>query len=131
MERWFVKSFVNKQKQERLLFELQKKRKEAIDRFAHSANEILERRKMVFFGKKIQERDIEKQIEGVKQNKNKVYIISGNNKYDKKEIFYIDALRIFKEEYMPMIIICYNEYAIIKGETEGISADVFIMKNNK
>ena len=55
IESEFVNTFIAKEKRERLLFELAKKRGMAINRFCHGLEEILDKRKIIFAGEKLSE----------------------------------------------------------------------------
>lgn len=127
MEEKFVKMFIKKQYQERLLFELSsKKREKAIDRFSHETKKLLKENLILMQGEKISQEDIEKLL-GIKKNSKDVYVITLNSLYDKKLIQLERAFNIFFDEYLPMIIIG-ETFALIRQETSGNDSMKFVLR---
>lgn len=77
MEEKFVKMFTQKQYQDRLLFELNsKKREKAIDRFSHNAKNILKENLILMQGANIKIEDVKKVL-NIHKNSKEVYLICG------------------------------------------------------
>ena len=126
MEEKFVKMFIKKQYQERLLFELNsKKREKAIDRFSHEAKKLLKENLILTQSEKIRQDDIEKFL-SIKKNCKDVYIITLNSLYDKKFIKLELAITIFFDEYLPMIIVG-ETFALIKQEASWNTSMKFVL----
>ena len=81
MEEKFVKMFILKQYQDRLLFELNsKKREKAIDRFSHNAKNVLKENLILMQGANIKIEDVKKVL-NIHKNSKEVYLISLNSLY--------------------------------------------------
>lgn len=115
MEKNFIFQFVVKNKQDRLLYELSgKKRMDGIGRFAHNAEEMLIKDKIILSGNNIYYNDIIKFTE--KYNSNvKWYIIAFNREFDKKYCELSEALDLILGNGMPAIIVSGNT-AIVETE---------------
>ena len=116
----FIKKYVQKNRQERLRFELtnEKKRKSALDRFSHSALEIIDKSKIIA---EMQKANDEMLIKLLSPNDN--YVLSG--KYiDGLDMSSKAALQEINEEFGPVIVIS-SKCAIIK--TEGYGNTTYIL----
>ena len=116
----FIKKYVQKNRQERLRFELtnEKKRKSALDRFSHSALEIIDKSKIIAEMQKVND---EMLIKHLSSNDN--YVLSG--KYiDGLDMSSKAALQEINEEFGPVIVIS-SKCAIIK--TEGYGNKTYIL----
>ena len=130
METNFVNNFIIKQRQERILFEFQKKRDRAVDRFAHGAKDILKSNKIILSGEHLQIEDIVNALQsyGILLDV-KTYIISGNVALDKKSMSLREALKYFFTDFLQIIITDGECYALIKEETSGNYAQKYILIN--
>ena len=63
METKFVNNFLIRQKQERILFEFQKKRSRAIDRFSHDVKVLLNSNKILLSGEHLRIDDVVKALQ--------------------------------------------------------------------
>lgn len=113
IESGFVKKYIKKEYQERLLFELQSKkhREKAISRFSHFSETIL---KKCFNSCDILE--LKKHLYKVYAPTEKCYIIS-NDENDGKTLFLTDAIECCTTSYMAMILIS-EKFVIVKEEYE-------------
>ena len=127
MEKQFVENFINSQKQERILFELVKKREKAIDRFSHNAKAILNANRIVLTGEKLQEYDIKKVLYSYIEENVKVYVLSGNNNYDKQIMTLNSAIPLIFNEFLPMIITDGEHFALIKEELSGSYSKKYVL----
>lgn len=118
IERTFVKSFICKRMQNRLIFELStKNRNKAITRFAHISDELIESKYVIFRSNKLTNFEVEtKLLEYCDKNK-KVYIIS-SNKNDGEFFPLGEAIQLCMDDYMPSIVIVNQSCVFIKEETE-------------
>ena len=116
----FIKKYVQKNRQERLRFELtnEKKRKAALDRFSHSTLEIIDKSKIIAEMQKTNDEIIIKHL-----SSNDNYVLSG--KYiDGLDMSSKAALQEINEEFGPVIVIS-SKCAIIK--TEGYGNKTYIL----
>lgn len=129
MEEKFVKMFIQKQYQDRLLFELNsKKREKAIDRFSHNAKNVLKENLILMQGANIKIEDVKKVL-NIHKNSKEVYLISLNSLYDKKLMKFELAFNIFLDEYLPMIIIG-ETFALIRQETSGNLSLKYVLRES-
>lgn len=117
----FIKKYIKKEHQERLLFELQspKKREKALFRFAHSSQEILKE----CFVKSMTIPDF-KNLPFKVDFYEKCYIVSGGEN-DGVTLPLIDAIEFCKQSYMIVILIT-SKIVIVKEEHENKGACWFI-----
>ena len=120
-EEEFVKKYIDKDYQERLLYELgsSKKRVNALSRFSHDAETILKKgvsKKIITSFNEFQEKD------------QTVYVISWDEK-DGTSMSISDAIRYLESSYMSAILIG-KEFSLIKEEPEKGSAKYFILRAN-
>ena len=123
IENKFVKNYVKKEYQQRLLFELQSKkhREKAISRFSHSSEAIL---KDCFSKSSILE--LQKNC-GMVDPKEQCYILSGDG-YDGRMLFWEEAIRYCVTSYMVAILIS-EKIVVIKEEFE--KGEPLILVSNK
>ena len=131
METKFVNLFVLKTKQERMLFELFKKRNPAIDRFAHNSILILNQNKIVLSGEKLQQEDIIKELFNYVSLKVDVYVIACNEKFDKQIMKLSEAIMAFFDDPLQMIITDGEKFALIKEELSGNYSQKYLLINHK
>lgn len=121
-EKSFVKRFIKKEKQDRLLFELSgKKRQHGIERFCHNAEDMIDTERIVYSGNNLLPDEI---LKITKQYKvpELCYITAYQKELDKKYVSFEDALGLVLGNGMAAIIIC-NDFAVI--ETEQYSGTPF------
>ena len=120
-EEEFVKMYIDKDYQERLLYELgsTKKRSNALTRFSHNAETILKKgvsKKNITSFNEFQEKD------------QTVYVISWDEK-DGTTMSLSDAIRYLESSYMSAILIG-KDFSLIKEEPEKGGAKYFILRVN-
>lgn len=121
-EKSFVKRFIKKEKQDRLLFELSgKKRQHGIERFCHNAEDMIDTKRIVYSGNSLFPDEILKITKQYKVPES-CYIIAYQKELDKKYVSFEDALGLVLGNGMAAIIIC-NDFAVI--ETEQYSGTPF------
>ena len=121
IEKEFVKSYIDKNYQERLLYELgsSKKRVNALSRFSHNAETIL---------KKSVSKRIITNLSDFQEKDQTVYIISWDEK-DGTTMSLSDAIRYLESSYMSAILIG-KDFSLIKEEPEKGGAKYFILRVN-
>ena len=119
IEKEFVKSYIDKNYQERLLYELgsSKKRVNALSRFSHNAETIL---------KKSVSKRIITSLGDFQEKDQTVYIISLDEK-DGLTMPLSDAVRYLEASYMSVILIG-KDFSLIKEEAENGCAKIFYLK---
>ena len=130
MEQRFVKNFINKNRQDRLLFELEKKRMQAIDRFSHNIEDMIKIKKLVWSGEDLSLEKL-KQIVGNIKNDDRVYIITSNILYDKNWLSISKALELFLQETSPVVVLFNNDLVLLKEENEFAKSRKFILSNKR
>ena len=121
-EKSFVKKFIKKEKQDRLLFELSgKKRQHGIERFCHNAEDMIDTERIAYSGNNLLPDEILKITKQYKVPES-CYIIAYQKELDKKYVSFEDALGLVLGNGMAAIIIC-NYFAVI--ETEQYSGTPF------
>ena len=91
-EKSFVKRFIKKEKQDRLLFELSgKKRQHGIERFCHNAEDMIDTERIVYSGNNLLLDEILKITKQYKVPES-CYIIAYQKELDKKYVSLADAL---------------------------------------
>lgn len=114
-EKSFVKRFIKKKKQDRLLFELSgKKRQHGIERFCHNAEDMIDTERIVYSGNSLFPDEILKITKQYKVPES-CYIIAYQKELDKKYVSFEDALGLVLGNGMAAIIIC-NDFAVIETE---------------
>ena len=122
IEKSFVKRFIKKTKQDRLLFELSgKKRQHGIERFCHNTEDLIDTERIAYSGNNL---FLDEILRIIKQYKvpESCYIIACQKELDKKHVSFEDALGLVLGNGMAAIIIC-NDFAVI--ETEQYSGTPF------
>ena len=119
IEKEFVKSYIDKNYQERLLYELgsSKKRVNALSRFSHNAETIL---------KKSVSKRIITSLDNFQEKDQTVYLISWDEK-DGITMPLSDAVRYLEASYMSVILIG-KDFSLIKEEAENGCAKIFYLK---
>lgn len=134
METKFVNNFVNnfliRQKQERILFEFQKKRSRAIDRFSHDVKVLLNSNKILLSGEHLRIDDIVKALQDYNISlRAMVCIISGNETLDNNIISLQEGIKFFFNDYLQMVITDGEHFALIKEETSGSYSQKYVLIN--
>ncbi len=130
IEELFVRTFVKKRLQERIIFELSslKNRQKAIDRFSHNAEEVLESKYILAKSEKITITEIENELLKYCDKNKEVYMFS-MNEYDGKMVFVKEAVENCMKEFMPVIITCGGDkFAFVKTEVSGGSSMKYFLK---
>lgn len=119
IEQKFVKNYIDKNYQERLLHELgsSKKRANALSRFSHNVETILKKS----LGKRII-----KSLDDFQEKDQTVYVISWDEK-DGTAMPLFDAICYLKTLYTSAILIG-KDFALIKEEAEGGCAKAFYLE---
>ena len=119
IEKEFVKSYIDKNYQERLLYEFgsSKKRVNALSRFSHNTETIL---------KKSVSKRIITSLGDFPEKDQPVYIISWDEK-DGTIMPLSDAVRHLEASYMSVILIG-KDFSLIKEEAENGCAKIFYLK---
>lgn len=117
IEENFVKKFIDKRYQDRILYELfsLKKRTKALSKFAHNANEILVSQMIKKQGGSISIDDLNEVSEKFLCGNEECYIISDDS-FDGTTQVLEDCLSIVLEQPMCTIVICSTNLAIVKEE---------------
>lgn len=122
-EKWFVNVYINKRYKERLNFEFssQKKRQNALERFAHNTESIIDDKKLSLKTDALTKSFFIKLFINTKS----VYVIS--DKYlDGTEMNIEDAYNYLINEYST-VLLCADSCAVIKSECEDTS-HYFVLK---
>lgn len=124
-EQEFVYQFLNRRIRERILFELNsnKKRINALMRFSHSIDDIIDERNIVSKTNVLIKENLSKIFF---HNRLMVYVIS-YKLLDGKMMTVDDAIEHANNEYSPVIMYC-DRTAIIKSEYESGSPMYYILK---
>ena len=119
IEQKFIKDYIEKNYQERVLYEFgsSKKRANALSRFSHNAETIL---------KKSMSKIIITSLDNFQEKDQTVYIISWDEK-DGLTMPLSDAVRYSEASYMSVILIG-KDFSLIKEETENGCAKIFYLK---
>ena len=122
IEQEFIKKYIDKGYQERLLLELSsaKRRTKALSRFSHNAEDVLNKN---IFKKTITN------LADIKENNQTVYVISWDEN-DGTQTSFTDAIKYCEMAYMSVILIGQS-FALIKEETEGGTPKIFYLKSNE
>ena len=121
IEQEFVKKYIDKAHQDRLLFELgsEKRRQKAMSRFSHNSEEVL---------KKSVNKKIIKTFNELQEKEKTVYIISCDEN-DGVNMLLSNAVPYCESAYMPVILIG-EEFSLIKEEAEKGTPKMFYLKCN-
>lgn len=126
-EERFVRTFVSKQRRERLLLELvtPSRRQTGILRFCHSAAPVIDFRTLVYRGKKLKREDMERLLLPHAE-RGMCYAISTNETIDGRFLPISEALDSLLGFGMPSILICAHA-ALIECEQEQGAAEKLIL----
>ncbi len=114
-EKIFVERCVINRMQDRILFELNgKKRKNGIGRFSHNAADLLKSESIVASGNNLFQDKIIKLTEKFNTS-GKCYVVAYSEELDKKLMTFREALELVLGNGMPAIIIS-NKMAVIETE---------------
>ena len=121
IEQEFIKRYIDKGYQERLLLELSsaKRRSKALSRFSHNVEEILNKsivKEITNFG-------------DIKETDKTLYVISWD-KNDGTQISFADAIKYCETTYTSVVLIG-EAFALIKEETEDGAPKIFYLKNHR
>lgn len=131
METKFVNNFLIRQKQERILFEFQNKRCRAVDRFSHDAKLILNSNKIILSGEHLRIEDVMKVLHDYNISLEVMsFIISGNETLDKNIIRLREAIKLFFNDYLQMVVTDGEHFALIKEETSGSYSQKYVLINH-
>ena len=122
IEQEFIKKYIDKGYQERLLLELEstKRRTKALSRFSHNVEKIL--------NKNITKKTITN-FSDIKETDKTIYVISWDE-HDGTQISFADAIKYCETAYMSVVLIGQS-FALIKEETEGGTPKIFYLKSNE
>ena len=122
IEQEFIKRYIDKGYQERLLLELgsAKRRTKALSRFSHNVEEIL--------NKNITKKTITN-FSDIKETDQTIYVISWG-KNDGTQTSFADAIKYCETAYTSVVLIG-KTFALIKEETEGGTPKIFYLKSNE
>ena len=122
IEQEFIKRYIDKGYQERLLLELgsAKRRTKALSRFSHNVEEIL--------NKSIVKKEITN-FGDIKETDQTIYVISWDEN-DGTQTSFADAIKYCEAAYTSVVLIG-EDFALIKEETEGGTPKIFYLKNHK
>ena len=122
IEQEFIKRYINKGYQERLLLELSsaKRRTKALSRFSHNVEEIL--------NKSIIKKEITN-FGDIKETDQTIYVISWDEN-DGTQTSFADAIKYCEAAYTSVVLIG-KTFALIKEETEGGTPKIFYLKSNE
>lgn len=126
-ENVFIDYFVNANYKQRIHYELSSKKKRlfCISRFAHCAEDLIDKTK-IFAKVKVLERHV---FEQIFENQKKLYLISCKH-LDGAEMNVDEAYDYVINEYSPVIMISNNQ-AIIKAEIEYGHPCYFVLRESK
>ena len=117
IETRFIQKFIVINKRDRLLFELNgKKRQAGIGRFCHNADDLLLKEKIIKSGRDLSRDEIVKAVEKLNSSKH-WHIIAYDPKLDKKSCKLSEALELVLGNGMAAIIVSDN-MAIIETEQD-------------
>ena len=122
IEQAFIKKYIDKGYQERLLLELSsaKRRTKALSRFSHNVEEIL--------SKNIIKKEIAN-FGDIKEPDKTLYVISWD-KNNGTQTSFADAIKYCETTYTSVVLIG-ETFALIKEEAEGRTPKMFYLKSNE
>lgn len=134
-EKSFVKNFIDETFQDRLLWELQgKKREKGIDRFSHTIEKIINNQYIVIKTHKVSPIECLNMIKKYSSSKT-CYIISGeykeNLQLDGKEFDLEKIIDTFFSLYFVAIMIIDSHTIILKSEAECGPSDKYVLYREK
>ena len=125
-ENYFVKTYIRKERQERLLFQLtsSKKRYEGLDRFCHNSYDLIDKRKIVLEGD-----DLDRQKDFLKftdKHDRPCLIISPDSFIDGEVMNLKEAVAVAVNLFEAVIIIG-SGFAIVFGEVEKGGREEYLL----
>ena len=126
VEEYFVKTFIRKNRQERLLYELTtpEKRYRGISRFCHQAEELLEPKKIIMEGRNLEnDKDFLNFVE--KHNEN-CLILSPEFYMDERFMYLKDAIEQ-APMYLDAVVIIGSSFAVVFTEPEKGGTDKYLL----
>ena len=126
MEESFIKNFISKKYRDRFLYESTsaKKRNKFLNRFAH-VNEPIFVEAFIIKQGKFSDEEGEATIQNYCSMREMAYIIG--TEYDKMKMPILEALKICRKSYEPVILICSEKLIYIKTETDFGSAYKYVL----
>ena len=119
IEKSFVNKYINKNRKERILYELKssKKRKNAVSRFCHNTSDLLNKEKIIYKADYYSERFFKEIFKEKKIHQG--YIVAMDDKFDGKIVSEIDFFDMVLIDLMCVIFITDNNCVIISEEENG------------
>ena len=123
-EAYFVKQFIVRSRRDRLLYELQsrRKRRDGIGRFCHDTENLIDNSKLIVSGSHLTAYDFEKCL-----GNRKCYVIAYHAELDGLSCYLREALEKVLDNGMAAVIIG-EDFAIIETEQEQGSAVKYLLK---
>ena len=124
IEESFIRKYIKKQRRDRIYYELTntKKRKDAIGRFCHNAEDFLDRRKITYQGT-----DMAEGIELINRfSEKECYTISWDDEIDGGVYPALEAIDKINAVGMASIAI-FENFCIVKTEQEQGPAEIFLL----
>ncbi|MBR4471262.1 MAG: hypothetical protein IKS54_08150 [Erysipelotrichaceae bacterium] len=126
-EKYFIETFIAKDRQERLLYEFshEKKRYKGLDRFSHQSKQLLDPKKIIAEGIDLFDQKVF--LDHLKKHKDEeVYIASTDAYYDGMSLSLEEAIRE-SALFMEAVIIIGKGYAIVIGEAMKGGSDKYLL----
>ena len=125
-EERFVKAFIRKSRQERMLYELTtpKKRYAGVDRFSHQAADLLDHAKIILAGE-----DLDRQPEFerfVRKHEEVCFVISPDFCLDEQHLPFSDAVRLAAMSTEAAVIMG-SSFAVVFGEAGKGGRDKYLL----
>ncbi len=123
IETYFIKNYIKKEYQDRLLFELgsKKHREKAISRFAHDSQSVLINDFIRTTFSELKQKAINK-----KCTLEKIYVVSCDQN-DGANMAFLEAIDYCEKAYMPTILI-HDNFVVVKEECEGGPSNIFFLQ---
>ena len=129
-ETLFVESYIKKDRQKRMLYELTtpKKRYEGLDRFCHNSSKLIDHNKVLLEGD-----DLERQPEFfkfIKEHRENCLILSPDSFIDGLSMALPLALKAADESF-DAVIVLGDGYCLVYGEAEKGGREKYLMVRNE
>ena len=123
IETYFIKNYIKKEYQYRLLFELgsKKHREKAILRFAHDSQSVLINDFIRTTFSELKQKAFDK-----KCILEKIYVVSCDQN-DGANMTFLEAIDYWEKAYMPTILI-HDNFVVVKEECEGGPSNIFFLQ---